>query len=161
MAEKHWFDTLNKLLAHDAPRRGVLGALALTFGQRIGATDASAKNGGKGGKKKERNKKKAKGKDKKKGKDGPARCGQETCARELPKDQFVACAEKCGQYRIRDQFCVIGPDAEHPVKHATCCLEHQQCCRTASPAATRRRRAAVVFAAGRTIRTSHAVMDSA
>jgi hypothetical protein len=124
MAEEHWFDRVNKLLAHGAARRGVLGALALTYGQRLGATDALAKNGGKGGKKKERNKKK----DKKKGKNGPARCGQETCARELPEDQFVACAEKCGRCRIRDQFCVIGPDAEHPVKHATCCSEHQQCC---------------------------------
>ena len=129
MAEEHWFDTVNKLLAFDAPRRGVLGALALTFGQRLDATDASTKKGGKGGgKKKERNKKKDKGRTRKGQKDGPARCGQGACARELPEDQFVACAEKCGRCRIRDQFCVIGPDAEHPVKHATCCLEHQQCC---------------------------------
>ena len=150
MTEEHWFDTLNKLVTHDAPRRGVLSTVAaLAFGQRLGATDAAAKNDGKGGKNKgngkgkkdgngkkngKGNKKNSKGNDKKKGKDKknrndiPARCGEETCARELPEDQFVACAEKCGQCRIRDQFCVIGPDAEHPVKHATCCFEHQQCC---------------------------------
>ena len=46
MAEEHWFDTLHKLLTQDAPRRSVLSALALTFGQCLGATDAAAGSGG-------------------------------------------------------------------------------------------------------------------
>lgn len=54
MTDEHWLDMVNKLLTHDAPRRGVLGALALTLGHRLGATDAAAKKGGKGNGKKNR-----------------------------------------------------------------------------------------------------------
>jgi hypothetical protein len=51
MTQEHWFDTLNKFLTQDAPRRGVVGALtALALGNRLAADEATAKKGGNGGK---------------------------------------------------------------------------------------------------------------
>ena len=41
MAAEHWFDTVNKLLAHGVPRRGAVSTIAaLMFGQRLTATHA-------------------------------------------------------------------------------------------------------------------------
>ena len=67
MTREHWFDSLNKLLTQDVPRRGVLAAVAaLTIGQGFAATDAAGKKGRNGGKSKQTGKKK--GKKKKGGK---------------------------------------------------------------------------------------------
>jgi hypothetical protein len=44
MAEEHWFDRVNKLLAHHAPRRGVVGtAVALTAARVFGASNVAGK----------------------------------------------------------------------------------------------------------------------
>lgn len=65
MTREHWFDTFNKLLTQDVPRRGVLAAAAaLTISQGFGATDAEGKPGGKGGKNKRNGKRNGKRKNK-------------------------------------------------------------------------------------------------
>lgn len=157
MAGEHCFDTFNKLLTHDAPRRSILGALALTFGHRFGASDAAAKNGGKG--EKNKRKKKGKGNDKKDRKrkdkkngngagDGaepapntpspPPSCSSGSCAQEWAGDQAEInyCEFICRQCDGDDSrdFCIL-EDGDGD-KVADCCTElspkccGKQCCDT-------------------------------
>ncbi|MDF3041831.1 MAG: hypothetical protein K0Q71_4537, partial [Thermomicrobiales bacterium] len=68
MDREHWFDSLNKLLTQDVPRRGVLGTVAaLTIGHGFGATDAAGKNRRNGRKNKRKGKRNGKGKMRKGG----------------------------------------------------------------------------------------------
>lgn len=128
MAEDHWFDTLNKLLTHDAPRRGVLSAVvALTFGQRLGATDAAAKNGGKGGKNKNKKKKKPKKPDPPKEPRDPDVCdtiwpGKEN-KHERKHCRFIR--RQCPPGGSRE-FCILGNASNCCI--ADCCEEGEACC---------------------------------
>lgn len=153
MAREHWFDSLNKLLTQDAPRRGVLSTIAaLTVGPRLGATDAAAKTGGKG--KKNQGKKKGKGNDKKNRKhedkkngngavpragagnateptpNSPQSCSGGTCAQqwagidtEIAYCEFIC--DQCDENNPRPrEFCIAGDP-----KVAVCCdLPAPNCC---------------------------------
>lgn len=134
MAQEHWFDRLNKVAAHAAPRRGVLGAVvALTFGRPFAATDTAGKPGGMGGKKRKKGKKPSNPK--------PPEDPQapDDCAATWPGKSKKQRKERNHCRFIRAQcdgddprdFCIEDGTKLNgePTKVARCCTEQQpQCC---------------------------------
>jgi hypothetical protein len=133
LAIEHWFDSLNRTLTDEAPRRGLLrSASALLAGLALGAASQSGstkKKKKKGGNKdKDKNKGKGNGNGKGDGKD--PRCGGPSCAEQWPDDpdNRNECELKCGRCRIPGKFCIVPPDDSNPHNRATCCKAQQTCC---------------------------------
>jgi hypothetical protein len=157
VAERHWFDELNKRLARSAPRRGFLSAVtALSIAQQLGASDVAAKGGGKGGKHKGGGKgggkagggnhgNKGKGKGKQDEKNDPWGCygryenlpiKDPNCSGGVCKSTWPSepCEQKwcefiCNQCDEEDvrDFCFFVDSLDPSHKAAECCPPDQSC----------------------------------
>jgi hypothetical protein len=139
MTPEHWFDTLNKVVVRDAPRRTLLGAVIAAIATLVhGAPIAEAgKNGGKKGKGQGKGKGKGGGKknDRKKDKPKPPpdpvqNCSGGVCQTRWPSNSDYDtnnrnhCEFMCEQCKApgNGPFCIIGGNV------ADCCDEGLTCC---------------------------------